>query len=254
MSHGFSEFDHLVEDGGCYARRMSVSGPDEPRPIDIGTVDLSARPGEPDDRPEPLSAAGYADDKSEEAKTRRRIPGRRIALGVVLAIGIAGVATFGRTGWQIYTQKDAALTAPAQIGTLRLDDSADGKATAEYLQTALSAEVELDKAVGAVYRDDAGKNILFLGGTGLFWTPDNDLETAFGLISDAEGAVTGLHEEDAGPMGGTMKCGATKTDDGNLTVCGWADHGSLAMAMFPNRTTEEAAPLLREIRAQAQSR
>ncbi|XVV14125.1 hypothetical protein ACQP2X_07205 [Actinoplanes sp. CA-131856] len=216
---------------------MSDSGPAESHPIDIGTVD---RPSPP---------------PSEEADPpRRRLPVRRIAIGAVLAVGLAGAVAFGRTGWQIYTEKDATLSTPAQIGELRLDDSASGKETAEYLSTALSADVELDKAVGAVYRDTTEKNVLFLGGTGLFWTPSNDLETAFGLISDAEGAVTGLHDVDAGPLGGTMKCGSTKTDEGELTVCGWADHGSLAMAMFPSRTEKEAAPLLREIRSTVQKR
>ncbi|XVU26903.1 hypothetical protein ACQPZJ_07620 [Actinoplanes sp. CA-054009] len=226
---------------------MSDSGPAESHPIDIGTVD----------RPDPASAPAAPtspDDGEEAPEQRRRLPVRRIALGVVLAVGLAGAVAFGRTGWQIYTEKDATLSTPAQIGELRLDETASGKETAEYLSTALSADVELDKAVGAVYHDTTQKNVLFLGGTGLFWTPSNDLETAFGLISDAEGAVTGLHDVDAGPLGGTMKCGSTKTDDGELTVCGWADHGSLAMAMFPSRTESEAAPLLREIRSTVQKR
>ncbi|GAA0474860.1 hypothetical protein Ade02nite_40780 [Paractinoplanes deccanensis] len=234
---------------------MSASGPAESRPSDIGTAESRPIDIGTVDRPEPA----FADDlpPGEEAadeKSRRRVPARRIALGVVLAVGLAGAVAFGRTGWQIYTQKDATLSAPAQIGGLTLDDSASGQETAEYLRTALAAEVELDKAVGAVYRDTAGKNVLFLGGTNLFWTPSDDLDTAFGLISDNEGAVTGLHDVDAGPLGGTMKCGNTKTEDGALTVCGWADHGSLAMAMFPDRTEPEAATLFREIRSTAQTR
>jgi hypothetical protein len=51
-----------------------------------------------------------------------------------------------------------------------------------------------------------------------------------------------------------MKCGTTKSDDGNLTVCGWSDHGSLALAMFTNRTESDAATLLREIRNTTQKR
>ena len=34
-----------------------------------------------------------------------------------------------------------------------MDKSENGRQTAEYLTTALSAEVDLDKAVGAVYTD-----------------------------------------------------------------------------------------------------
>jgi hypothetical protein len=51
-----------------------------------------------------------------------------------------------------------------------------------------------------------------------------------------------------------MRCGSTKSDDGDLTVCGWADHGSLALALFPNRPLDDSAALLREIRSATQTR
>ena len=60
--------------------------------------------------------------------------------------------------------------------------------------------------------------------------------------------------EPAGKLGGTMKCGTTVTDDGNMSVCGWADHGSLALAMFPNRSQDESAKLLVQIRDASQKR
>jgi hypothetical protein len=210
-----------------------VSEPAQP-PIEIGVIDLSAEP--PADSPKP------------------RPPIRRILLIALLVIAVAGGAALAWAGWQINSEKDAKLATPETIGTLHLDLSEDGKSTADYLQTALSAEVDLDKAVGAVYLDGTGKNVLFLGGTSLIWTPENDLDAAFGLVADNEGAVTGLHKVDGGPLGGTMKCGSTKSDDGDLTVCGWADHGSLALAMFTNRTEPDAATLLREIRQATQTR
>jgi hypothetical protein len=208
--------------------------PDEARPIEIGTADLDAEPA-PDAGPRPSRV-------------------RRILLTSLLAVTAAGVAAFAYTAWQISSQKDATITTPATIGALRLDETEDGKSTADYLQTALSAEVDLDKAVGAVYLDGAGKNVLFLGGTGLIWTPGSDLDTAFGLITDKQGAVEGVHEVDAGDLGGTMKCGITKSDTGDLTVCGWADHGSLALAMFVDRSEADSATLLREIRQTIQTR
>ena len=208
--------------------------PDEARPIDIGTANLDAEPT-PDDGRRPSQI-------------------RRILLGTLLAATAGGVVALGYTGWQINSQKDATLTTPATIGPLRLDESEDGKSTADYLQTALSAEVDLDKAVGAVYLDGSGKNVLFLGGTGLIWTPGSDLDTAFGLITDKQGAVEGIHEVDAGDLGGTMKCGTTKSEAGNLTVCGWADHGSLALAMFVDRSESDSAALLRQIRQGTQTR
>lgn len=215
---------------------MSEPGqtPDDARPIDLGVADLDT---------EPAPDAG-----------QRRSRVRRLLLASLLAVTAAAVLALAYTGWRIGTQKDATLTTPATIGALRLDESEDGRSTADYLQTALAAEVELDKAVGAVYLDGSGKNVLFLGGTGLIWTPGSDLDTAFGLITDKQGAVEGLHEVDAGALGGTMKCGTTKSDTGDLTVCGWADHGSLALALFVDRSEPDSAALLREIRKTIQTR
>jgi hypothetical protein len=169
-------------------------------------------------------------------------------------VAIVGIAVLGWAGWQISSQKDATMTTPARIGGLHLDDSQSGRDTADYMLTALSAEVDLDQAVGAVYTDSANHDVLFFGGTSLIWSPASDLKTAFGLISDDQGAVTNLHDVPAGKYGGTMRCGTTQTPDGAMPVCGWADHGSLALAMFPNRSETESAKLLLDIRDAAQKR
>ncbi|KHD76099.1 hypothetical protein MB27_19625 [Actinoplanes utahensis] len=179
---------------------------------------------------------------------------RTIVLSSLLVVALAGAVTIGWFGWQVNTQRQTSLSTPTRIGTLALDDSEEATATADYLQSALSAEISMTKAVGAVYTDTAEKTVLFFGGTTLLWSPESDLDSAFSLVSDDQGAVTDLHEVDAGPLGGTMKCGLTTSPDGDITVCGWADHGSLALAMFPNRTEPEAAPLMRTLRSAIQTR
>ncbi|OJF11883.1 hypothetical protein BG844_23755 [Couchioplanes caeruleus subsp. caeruleus] len=201
---------------------------------------------------DPFPLTEPVEEKAEEKAPRTRT--RSIVLGSLLAVSLAGAAVFGYAGWRIATQKDATLQVPPQVGAFKLNTSDNGRSTAEYLQTALSADVDLDRAVGAVYSDGSGNDVLFFGGTTLLWTPENDLDTAFGLISDAQGSVTGLHAVTAGPLGGTMKCGTTKSDGTDMVVCGWADHGSLALAMFPGRSETDSAGLLREIRAATQTR
>lgn len=196
-------------------------------------------------------------EPAEEQQPEDKAPPSRtktIVLGSLLAVSLAGAGIIGYAGWRIASQKDATLTAPPQIGSLKLDTSDNGKSTGDYLQTALSADVDLDEALGAVYADGNGQNVLFFGGTTLIWTPESDLDTAFELVSDDQGAVTGLHEVPAGPLGGTMKCGTTKSDGTDMPVCGWADHGSLALAMFPGRAENDSAKLLLEIRGAAQKR
>jgi len=201
---------------------------------------------------EPFSLTSGRAEEQEAPAPRSRT--RSIVLSSLLAVGLAGAAVLGYSGWKIASQKDATLSTPPEIAGLHLDTTEDGKSTAEYLRTALSAEVDLDNAVGAVYDDGSGHSVLFFGGTALIWTPGDDLNTAFELISDDQGSVTGLHAVAAGKFGGTMKCGTTATDDGNMSVCGWADHGSLALAMFPNRAENESAKLMLEIRDASQKR
>jgi hypothetical protein len=180
---------------------------------------------------------------------------RRLAiLGAVLVLGVAGLGVLGWSGWQVASQKDAKLTPPATVAGLRLDDSAEGRETSDYLQTALAAQMDLDRTVGAVYIDGGNRKVLLFGGTALIWSPDDDLERAFTLIADDQGAVTGTHDIPAGKYGGTMRCGTTQTADGPMPVCGWADHGSLAVALFPNRGEDESATLLRQLRDAAQRR
>jgi hypothetical protein len=202
------------------------------------------------DDPFPLTDPTDQDPPVRTPQSRTRL----IVLSSLLAVGLAGASVLGYSGWRIASQKDATLTVPTTVAGLSVDSSEEGRSTSEYLQTALSADVDLDRSVGAVFADSSGKNVLFFGGTTLFWTPEDDLETAFGLVSDDQGAVTGLHDVPAGELGGTMKCGTTKADGADMPVCGWADHGSLALAMFPGRTVEESAKLLGDIRSAAQTR
>lgn len=229
---------------------MTTSPPSEPSAqVDAGQA--PDRPIEVGDSPFPLTGS---DDSEPASRPKSRT--RTILLAGLLAVGVAGAVVVSITGARIYSQKDATLTPPAEISGLHVDDSENGRNTADYLTTALSAEVDLDKTVGAVYRDaaDPQKGVLFFGGTALIWSPGDDLDSAFTLIADDQGAVTGVHDVPAGDLGGTMKCGATKTSEGAMSVCGWSDHGSLAVGLFPGRAEDEAATLLRGFRTVAQKR
>ena len=227
-----------------------TSGPTGTNPTN-GSVSADAR-----DDIESAQPIVLGDMPPQSAEQEKKIRTRKIILGTLLAIVIVGGLGLAVAGWRVNSQKDATLTTPAQIGSLAVDQSEDGKSTADYLTTALSAEVDLDKTVGAVYRDkgDPAKSVLFFGGTALIWSPESDLDSTFDIIADDQGAVRNIHKVDAGTLGGTMKCGATATADGDMTVCGWADHGSLALALLPGRSEAESANLLRQIRSASQTR
>ncbi|HET6529970.1 MAG TPA: hypothetical protein VFH03_05045 [Actinoplanes sp.] len=234
------------------------TGPTESRQLDEPSAGPSpaARNAQPIEvGGEPFALNESTDDEPATPHARRSRT-KVIILSALLAVGLAGAAVIGAGMWRIASQKDATLVAPPQVATLRADQSDTGRETAEYLTTALAAEVDLDETVGAVYTDSsaADRGVLFFGGTTLIWTPESDLDAAFTLLADEQSEVTGLHEVEAGPLGGTMKCGMTRSDDGDISVCGWADHGSLALAMFPNRSEADSADLLLDIRSAAQTR
>jgi hypothetical protein len=232
-----------------------------PTAHDAAPIEMStAAPDVNDGSPIEMSLAardvpGDADPEAAKPSARSRRT-RAIVLSSLLAVGVAGAAVLGVAGWRIASQQGAKISLPSQVAGLALDNSESASSTADYLRTALSAEVELNDPVGGVYADPAAKNrsVLFFGGTNLIWSPDDVLDAAFNLITDDTGSVTGVREVPPGPLGGAMRCGTTTTSDGDIAVCGWADHGSLALAMFPNRSMDESAKLLRTIRDGVQTR
>ncbi|NGM15509.1 hypothetical protein [Verrucosispora sioxanthis] len=219
------------------------------RQLDEGDspVDLTDEPIELSDREPPAGA------DRPDVRSRRR----RLAVVVVLAIvALVGVGALGSWGWRIVQQKDARLALPEQVSGLRLDSSDRAASTADYLRSGLAADIELDSSFGAVYQDpaEARRSVLIFGGTTLLWQPERDLESLFELMADETAAVTGLRGVSPGRLGGVMKCGSTGGEGGDFAVCGWADHGSVVLAMFPGRSIDESAGLLRQLRESMQSR
>lgn len=213
---------------------------DGPEPVDLT------------DEPIQLSRRDPGQEPERRPVSRRR----RTALAAALVVGLAGAGTLGVGAWRVLAQKDTHLDAPQTIAGLNRDDSEQARSTAEYLRDGFAADIELDRSFGTVYRDpvDAKRSVLIFGGTTLLWQPERDLNTLFGLLTDETGKVTGLHKVDAGRLGGVMKCGTTSGDGGDFAVCGWADHGSAVLAMFPGRSMDDSAALFRQLREGIQSR
>jgi hypothetical protein len=222
--------------------------PDEyAEPVDIA---LGPVPGDS------ASPGPEAPDVPDSASGERRWTRRRIVLGSLLVAGLAGVVVLAAAGIPILREKDASLATPEQAAGLVRDDTAAAVEAAEDLRTALAARVELDATAGAVYNDpaDPNRSVLFYGGTNLLFSPEKELEGLFEMLGDQRASVKGAREVPAGDLGGTMKCGSIAAAEGNMAVCGWADHGSVAAALFLGRSVEESAPLMRQLREQVQTR
>ncbi|GAB3159346.1 hypothetical protein GCM10027290_64070 [Micromonospora sonneratiae] len=227
---------------------------ERPQNADPAAVDVTQQPADPTVEADELVA--WSEEPPEERKSRPVSRRRRILLGTALLVGLIGAAGIGTAGWRVASQKDASLDIPPQVAGLVLDNSEHARGTADYLRNGFIADIEVDQSIGAVYTDpnDPDRTVLLFGGTTLLWRPERDLDSLFELLTDDAGAVTGLHKVPEGKLGGVMKCGTTATEDGNLTVCGWADHGSVALAMFAGRDVDQSAELLRKIRESIQIR
>jgi hypothetical protein len=194
----------------------------------------------------------------DEPRARRSgIQRLRNALFAALALIVVVVAVvFGPTVLHVVQQRNTKVATPAQIAGLEQDKTEGAATTAEYLRDAVATAVDLDNSVAVVYEQgsDNTKSVLFVGGTAHIWRPGDALDDAFKFVADDTGGLNGVRSVPAGELGGVMRCGTTKTDDGEMPVCGWADNGSLAVALFPGRGLDEAAKLLQQMRAGMQTR
>jgi hypothetical protein len=203
---------------------------------------------------EPLTPMPSGSPATPDPRRRRRwlaMTGSIVGCGV-LAAGI----TLGPTSYRMWTQKDATLTTPANAAGLTLDTTDVAKSAADDLRTVLDAGFSLDSAVAAVYGDpaQASRSVLFVGGTAFLGRPSKQLDQLFALLNDQAGGVRDVHDVDAGSLGGEMRCGTAEGSDSPMTICGWADYGSIALAMFPGRNADESAALLRDLRTAIQHR
>ncbi|MFK3984050.1 hypothetical protein ACI2K4_27235 [Micromonospora sp. NPDC050397] len=228
---------------------------DRPSVADPAPVDVTPAPVDITPEPVDITPGFRFEDDSEGRPSGPPSRRRLVVLGAALLVGLAGAAVLGTFGWRIAEQKDTTLATPPKVAGLTLDESARARETADYLRSGLAADIQLEQSLGAVYADPAQpeRSVLLFGGTTLIWQPEQDLDRLFKLVADDSGQLAGLREQPAGDLGGVLKCGTSQQDDA-LTVCGWADHGSVAMAMFPGRGVDEAAPLMLSIRNEMQTR
>jgi hypothetical protein len=192
---------------------------------------------------------------------------------VVVALGIGGVllvragdedpadpvvapsvtATPGPTGDPTPTPDEdaeypATINLPQTVAGLTKVDNAELNKTANDTALQIKNDTNADSAVAGYYAPsgDMTKAVGLIGATGRITDPEGELDDAFA----GEMAVSGVQDVDAGPLGGDMRCGNTANNGQALTVCGWADGGSLMLGIFANRSLTDSATLFRQIRGE----
>ena len=193
-------------------------------------------------------------DNDQRTRTLRRA--RNVTL-VGLGVLVVGLGAYsGPTVYQVLHDRGAKVETPNEVAGLQLDSSDGAKSTADYIRDAVASSSGLNKSVGAVYDDPSADNhsVILIAGTDTIWSPKRSLKNAFSAITDDAGGVTNLRDVTPGKLGGLMRCGTTSTPDGDMPVCGWADHGFLSVLIFPGRTVDQAEQLVHQFRDATQHR
>lgn len=193
-----------------------------------------------------------------EPESRPRTSRVKILLAVLGVSVVVASLTLGPTVWRMVSQRSPELTVPPNVGTFTVHTSEVGKQASSDLITALRAEFDddLSNTVDAIYLDadqNVNKSVIIAAATVFLFNPEAELGT-FMAIAGGSGDSSQLTTVEPGPLNGHMKCGESGEGQDLLTYCGWADHGSIAIALFPGRSINEAAKLMVEIRGAIQKR
>lgn len=189
------------------------------------------------------------------APPKKRRVGRTLAiiggsLAVLLVLCCGGAYLFG--GRDIIKESNASLSTPDTVAGLKKSTNPRMKPLIDQASTDLKKDVGFKDTIAALYEDptDPQKAVVLVGGTKLFLRLDSELDSAFEGVNDENGSVKSVTEVDPGEQGGKARCGAANQQGIALSICAWADHGSLVMGIFINRPVNESAALLRQIRSE----
>jgi hypothetical protein len=201
---------------------------------------------------EPGTESAPPEPPAPRAARARRT--RWLLIGALAAVFVLVASAV--ISWRLLSGPHTRLTLPDTVAGLHRETNADAAQTADYLRDAIAASASLSGAVGAVYTDPSSqdRSVLLFGGTGSIDSPGTRLDAAFTLLDDQSGSVSGIKEVPPGPLGGALRCGTSNGDGASIPVCGWADSGSLVLAMFPGRSLDEAAELMRQFRTAMEHR
>jgi hypothetical protein len=169
-------------------------------------------------------------------RRRRRWPRNLAVFTVLSALCCCGVPAL--MAWPAAGQYPVTAVLPDSVADLdRRDDAASVRAAER-----LSEELSSADAFAAIYSDGNGKRVTIFGTTGLRLTPKQDVEAQIAhLTPDYD--VRDVQSYDLGVSGAHERCGVGRAGGSTVTVCAWADHGSLATVLMTRRSVADSAEL-----------
>jgi hypothetical protein len=177
-------------------------------------------------------------------RRRRRWPWWMLFFLLASAVCCGGCVTWARPYVDEYP---ATILTEADVpGLTRSTDAARGRAADELLALIESEQID-EQSVRLLYNDQRQRSATVVATTRFVLDPKKDLTDRFTKLT-AKLKLTGIRAVDSGELGGYQQCAAGSLNGRSAAVCGWADHGSLAVGVFPGRSVDDAAALLDTIR------
>lgn len=164
--------------------------------------------------------------------------------------------------WPYAKEYPASVSLPPRAaGLVRLEDPASVAASRQLEVKVRTRYWLAEEVFAAIYAEPrtGQRRVTVFGATLLLLDPERDLKAGFDALT-GELHLTDVREVSPGPAGGYQRCAtgraavSGKGGEETVTVCGWADHGSIAIGVFSGRTVGQSAGLLRQLREELVTR
>jgi hypothetical protein len=167
---------------------------------------------------------------------------------VILPAGCCGgVVLWARPYVDEYPASIAAEAEVPGLSPIASVDPARRRAADQVLAKVESDQID-EQSTTLLYADDRQRMVAVLVTTRFVKDPGRDLTDRFTKLAEPL-RLGPAKSVEAGPLGGYEQCAAGSYANKKAAVCGWADHGSLGVGVFTGRSVDDAAELLRTIRA-----
>jgi hypothetical protein len=141
----------------------------------------------------------------------------------------------------------AHVSTPASIGSLRLSTDPNDLKAAEEIRTQVRAVggASIHDLAAGFYNDPSqpGRYAIVVAATGVVHNPAATLNQ---ILPVPQAGLPIVHAVDLGVSGGVARC-ASNVAGYRLTICAWADAGSLGSVTLPLRDDVAAVGLFRQI-------
>jgi hypothetical protein len=163
---------------------------------------------------------------------------------LMFAACCGGVTLWGRP---FVAEYPAGIVADADVPGLSRSTDAARQRVADQLLGLVESEQWDEQSVSVLYTDERRRGATLLATTRFVYDPEKDLAAGFTRLSQ-QLKIKNETVVDAGELGGFGRCGTGTLNNRGVALCGWADHGSLAVLVTAGRSVDETAQLMGTVR------